>query len=77
MAVLAAPSWMEQAGVTVLEEGEWWNPSVSYSYRPEGTWRPLRMCNHQSETTTYSSSLLMPRRGASTQLHHSSNLAEI
>jgi len=36
----AAPSWMEEAGVAVLEEGGRWNPSVSDSYRPAGLPRP-------------------------------------
>lgn len=40
VAASAAPSWMEEAGVDVLEEGVRWNPSVSDSYRPAGMPRP-------------------------------------
>ncbi|KAL6629781.1 hypothetical protein ACP70R_029546 [Stipagrostis hirtigluma subsp. patula] len=36
----AAPSWMEEAGVAVLEEGARRNPAVSDSYRPAGLPRP-------------------------------------
>jgi hypothetical protein len=36
----AAPSWMEEAGVAVLEEGVRRNPSLSDSYRPEELPRP-------------------------------------
>ncbi|RLN09353.1 anthranilate phosphoribosyltransferase [Panicum miliaceum] len=40
VAASAAPSWMEEAGVAVLEEGVRRNPSVSDSYRPAGLPRP-------------------------------------
>ncbi|RCV05628.1 hypothetical protein SETIT_1G097900v2 [Setaria italica] len=40
VAASAAPSWMEEAGVEVLEEGGRRNPSVSDSYRPAGLPRP-------------------------------------
>ncbi|TVU33525.1 hypothetical protein EJB05_25348, partial [Eragrostis curvula] len=36
----AAPSWLEEVGMEVLEEGGRRNPSVSDSYRPEGLPRP-------------------------------------
>ncbi|KAG8076679.1 hypothetical protein GUJ93_ZPchr0006g40902 [Zizania palustris] len=38
--VAAASSWMEEAGVEVLEEGVRRNPAVSESYRPPGLPRP-------------------------------------
>uniref|UniRef100_J3L9B9 Glycosyl transferase family 3 domain-containing protein n=1 Tax=Oryza brachyantha TaxID=4533 RepID=J3L9B9_ORYBR len=37
---VAAASWMEEAGVAVLEEGVRRNPAVSDSYRPQGMPRP-------------------------------------
>ncbi|KAF0895949.1 hypothetical protein E2562_018022 [Oryza meyeriana var. granulata] len=40
VAVAAASSWMEEAGVAVLEEGVRRNPAVSDSYRPLGLPRP-------------------------------------
>ncbi|KAG0531566.1 hypothetical protein BDA96_04G033600 [Sorghum bicolor] len=54
----AAPSWMEEAGVDVLEEGGRWNPSVSDSYRPTGLPRPnatvleaqARVCTGPAQT---------------------------
>nr|CAB3445484.1 unnamed protein product [Digitaria exilis] len=40
VAASAAPSWMEEAGLELLEEGVRRNPSVSDSYRPVGLPRP-------------------------------------
>ncbi|AQK68141.1 uncharacterized protein [Zea mays] len=58
VAASAAPSWMEEAGVAVLEEGGRRNPSVSDSYRPAGLPRPnatvleaqARVCTGPAQT---------------------------
>ncbi|CAD6248190.1 unnamed protein product [Miscanthus lutarioriparius] len=58
VAASAAPSWMEEAGMDVLEEGGRWNPSVSDSYRPAGLPRPnatvleaqARVCTGPAQT---------------------------
>jgi hypothetical protein len=58
VAASAAPSWMEEAGVAVLEEGGRRNPSVSDSYRAAGLPQPnatvldaqARVCTGPAQT---------------------------